>query len=131
MADLPGKSIRGHRSIGVRRFLIVDSGSTEFLLAQPDYHVFPDAQFIRRVALWSGSRRFSTSLARTIGVSLSMPSERFIYPGYEPLPDLAVYLDHNDAQGTFRSCSTGEKNDGWVRIRLAAATAPYDCAQTR
>ena len=99
--------------------------------AQPDYHVFPEAQFIRQVTLWSGSRRFSISLARTIGVSLSMPSERFIYPGYEPLPDLAVYLDHNDAQGTFRSCSTAEKNDGWVRIRLAPATAPYDCAQAK
>src|SRR5260370_6199053 len=38
------QNLAHHRSIGVRRFLVVDNGSTdgsrEFLLAQPDFHVF-------------------------------------------------------------------------------------------
>src|SRR5260370_8136498 len=38
------QNLAHHRNIGVRRFLVVDNGSTdgsrEFLLAQPDCHVF-------------------------------------------------------------------------------------------
>src|SRR5260370_30610911 len=38
------QNLAHHRSIGVRRFLVVDNGSTDgspaFLLAQPDCHVF-------------------------------------------------------------------------------------------
>jgi len=80
-----------HRSIGVRRFLVVDNGSTdgsrEFLLAQPDCHVF-----LRRNSC--ADSRYGLEWQQTLldeyGTNhwclIVDADEWFIYPGYERKP---------------------------------------------
>jgi glycosyltransferase involved in cell wall biosynthesis len=102
------QNLAHHRSIGVRRFFVVDNGSTdgsgEFLLAQPDCHVFltrnsyADSHY---------GLEWQQTLLDEYGTNhwclVVDADEWFIYPGYErkPLPDLAAYLDRYDAQGIF------------------------------
>jgi hypothetical protein len=97
-----------YRRIGVRRFFAIDNGSTdgtkEFLLAQPDCHVFlTHNSFLEAmygVEWWN-------ALLDEYGLGywclIVDADEWFIYPGYEKklLPDLAAYLDQNGAQGMF------------------------------
>jgi hypothetical protein len=45
------QNLAHHRNIGVRRFLVVDNGSSARSTGLP---CIPDAQFIRRFALWVG-----------------------------------------------------------------------------
>jgi glycosyltransferase involved in cell wall biosynthesis len=101
------QNLTHHRSIGVGRFLVVDNGSTdgsrEFLLAQPDCHVFLTCNS------YADSRyglECQEALLDEYGTNWCLivdADEWFIYPGYErkPLPDLAAYLDRNDVQGIF------------------------------
>jgi glycosyltransferase involved in cell wall biosynthesis len=96
------------RRIGVARFLVVDNGSTdgskEFLLAQPDCHVFVTHNSFAEagcgVEWWN-------SLLDEYGMNhwclVVDADEWFIYPGYEsqPLPALATHLERSGAQGMF------------------------------
>lgn len=107
MLRLP-QNLNHHRNIGVKRFFVVDNGSTdgsrEFLLAQPDCHVFLTHDAFSRSMLgvdwWN-------ALLDEYGMNhwcLTVDADEwFVYPGYErkPLPDLAAHLDRSNARGAF------------------------------
>jgi glycosyltransferase involved in cell wall biosynthesis len=99
----------GHyRRIGVARFLVVDNGSTdgskEFLLAQPDCHVFVTHNSYSEAGYgveWQNSLLDEYGMNRWCLVVDA--DEWFIYPGYEsqPLSALAKHLERSGAQGMF------------------------------
>jgi glycosyltransferase involved in cell wall biosynthesis len=107
MLRLP-RTLEHYRNIGVDRFLIVDNGSTdgskEFLLSQPDCHVFLTHNSYAESAY---GIEWQHSLLDEYGINhwclVVDADEWFIYPGYEdqPLPRLAAHLERTGAQGMF------------------------------
>jgi glycosyltransferase involved in cell wall biosynthesis len=107
MQRLP-QNFEHHRKIGVARFFAIDNGSTdgtkEFLLAQPDCHVFLTHNSYSEATC---GLEWQHALLDEYGIDhwclIVDADELFIYPGYEkqPLPDMAAYLDRNGAQGMF------------------------------
>jgi glycosyltransferase involved in cell wall biosynthesis len=97
-----------YRRIGVTRFVVVDNGSTdgskEFLLDQPDCHVFVTHNSYAEAGY---GLEWQHSLLDEYGMNhwclIVDADEWFIYPGYEsqPLPALAAHLDRSGAQGMF------------------------------
>lgn len=97
-----------YRKIGVTRFFVVDNGSTdgskEFLLAQPDCHVFVTHDSFSES---NCSVEWLNALLNEYGANrwcLTVDADEwFIYPGYErkTLSELAAYLDESGAQGIF------------------------------
>ena len=107
MLRLP-RTLDHYRRIGVDRFMIVDNGSTdgsrEFLLAQPDCHVF----LTHNSYAESGyGIAWQHSLLDEYGTNhwcLTVDADEwFIYPGYEShsLRTLAAHLERTGAQGMF------------------------------
>jgi hypothetical protein len=102
------RTLDHYRSIGVTRFLVVDNGSIdgskEFLLAQPDCHVFVTHNSYSDS---SYGLEWQHSLLDEYGMNhwclVVDVDEWFIYPGYErlPLPALVDYLERRGAQGVF------------------------------
>jgi hypothetical protein len=100
--------IEHHRKIGVARFFITDNGSTDgsrdFLLAQPDCHVFVTSNSYAES--YSGLD-WQTALLNEYGTNhwcLSVDADEwFTYPGYESLSlsELAAYLTETGSQGVF------------------------------
>jgi hypothetical protein len=107
MLRLP-QTLDHHRRIGVARFFAIDNGSTdgtkEFLLAQPDCHLFLTHNSYSEATY---GLEWQQALLDEYGVNhwclVVDADEWFIYPGYEGrrLPDLAAYLEWNGAQGMF------------------------------
>jgi glycosyltransferase involved in cell wall biosynthesis len=107
MLRLP-QTLHHHRKIGVPRFFLVDNGSTdgtrEFLLTQPDCHVFVTHNSYSEAMY---GLDWQHALLDEYGVNhwclIVDADEWFVYPGYErkALPHLAAYLDRNGAQGIF------------------------------
>jgi glycosyltransferase involved in cell wall biosynthesis len=107
MLRLP-RTLDHYRRIGVARFLVVDNGSIdgsrEFLLAQPDCHVFVTHNSYSESGY---GLEWQHWLLDEYGVNhwclVVDADEWFIYPGYEsqPLAALAGYLEQNGAQGVF------------------------------
>lgn len=102
------RTLDHHREIGVARFFVIDNASTDetqqFLLAQPDCHVFVTQ------ASYSDSANgldWQNALLNEYGMNhwcLAVDADEwFVYPGYErkTLSDLAAYLDRAGAQGIF------------------------------
>src|SRR5262249_233394 len=97
-----------YRKMGVARFFVIDNGSTdgtkEFLLAQPDCHLFVTYDSYAEAAY---GLRWQNALLDEYGTNhwcLSVDADEwFIFPGYEtiPLADFTAYLDRSGAQGTF------------------------------
>jgi hypothetical protein len=97
-----------YRSIGVARFFVTDNGSTdgskEFLLAQPDCHVFVTSNSYAESMYGA---EWQNALLNEYGVDrwclLVDADEWLVYPGYErkSILDLAVYLDQTNVQGMF------------------------------
>ena len=96
------------RKLGVARFFVVDNGSAdaskEFLVAQPDCHVFET----RNSHLESNyGVEWQNALLNEYGVNhwclVIDADEWFVYPGHETksLLDLAAYLERTGAQGVF------------------------------
>jgi glycosyltransferase involved in cell wall biosynthesis len=95
-----------HRNMDVARFFIVDNGSTdgtrEFLLAQPDCHVFLTRNSYAEARF---GLEWQDALLAEYGVNhwclVVDADEWFIYPGCEntTLPELAAYLQQSGAQG--------------------------------
>ena len=112
MLRLP-QNLNHHRSIGVTRFFVVDNGSTdgsrEFLLAQPDCHLFltHNSYAESRYGL-----EWQHAVLDEYGTNhwclIIDADEWFIYPGYErkPLPDLAAYWTAATPKAYSHSCST-------------------------
>jgi len=100
------RTFEHHRKIGVTRFFVIDNGSIdgskEFLLAQPDCHLFVTHNSYAE-SLYSVE--WQNALLNEYGVNhwclIVDADEWFIYPGYErtPLADLTAYLDRSGAQG--------------------------------
>jgi hypothetical protein len=97
-----------HRKIGVARFFVIDNGSTdgckEFLLAQPDCHVFVTHNSFAE----SGHGvEWQNSLLDEYGTNhwclVVDADEWFVYPGYETksLSEFTTYLERTGAQGVF------------------------------
>jgi hypothetical protein len=102
------RTIEHYRNLGVARFFIVDNGSRdgckEFLIAQPDCHVFVTenshsesgygAEWWNALLDEYGSNHWCLTVDA---------DEWFVYPGYEmrPLPEFAAYLEREGAQGVF------------------------------
>src|SRR5262249_47188260 len=91
-----------YRNIGVARFLVVDNGSTdgsrEFLLDQPDCHVFVTHNSYAEAGCgveWLHSLLDEYGMNRWCLVVDA--DEWFIYPGYEhqPLPALVRHLERS------------------------------------
>jgi glycosyl transferase family 2 len=107
MLRLP-QTLDHYRKIGVARFFTVDNGSgdgtREFLLAQPDCHVFLTRNSYAEAMY---GLEWQQALLNQYGTNhwcLTVDADEwFIYPGYENkrLPDLAAHLDDNGAQGMF------------------------------
>jgi glycosyltransferase involved in cell wall biosynthesis len=97
-----------YRGIGVARFVVVDNGSIdgsrEFLLAQPDCHVFVTHNSYSESGY---GLEWQHSLLDEYGVNhwclVVDADEWFIYPGYEsrPLPALVAHLERTGAKGMF------------------------------
>jgi hypothetical protein len=102
------RTFEHYRKIGVSRFFVVDNGSTdgskEFLLAQPDCHVFVTHNSFAEAEY---GLKWQNALLDEHGVNhwclLVDADEWFTYAGYESrrLPELAAYLEQNGAQGVF------------------------------
>lgn len=96
------------RRIGVSRFFVTDNGSTdgskEFLLAQPDCHVFVTSN---SYAESISGLDWQMALLNEYGTNrwcLTVDADEwFVYPGYESmrLSELAAYLAKTGAQGMF------------------------------
>jgi hypothetical protein len=107
MLRLP-RTFDHYRRIGVRRFFVVDNGSTdgsrEFLLAQPNCHVFVTHDSYAESGY---GVEWQNALLDTYGTGhwclVVDADEWFVYPGYEsrPLNDLAAHLERTGAQGVF------------------------------
>lgn len=97
-----------HRALGVSRFFVVDNGSSdgtvEFLLAQPDVHLFStQASF--------GASKFGMDWINPLldahgdGYwTLTIDADELLaFPGFESvaLPRVCAHLDHLGAQGLF------------------------------
>jgi hypothetical protein len=105
MLRLP-QTIDYHRKMGVVRFFAIDNGSLdgtrEFLLAQPDCHVFVTHNSYSEA---SCGVDWQNALLKEYGVNhwclVVDADEWFVYPGCErrPLSNLAAYLDRSGAQG--------------------------------
>jgi hypothetical protein len=97
-----------HREIGVARFFVIDNASTDgtrqFLLAQPDCHVFLTYDSYSDAA---NGVNWYNALLNEHGINhwcLTVDADEwFVYPGWErkSLSDLAMYLDRTGAQGVF------------------------------
>jgi hypothetical protein len=97
-----------YRRLGVTRFFITDNGSvdgtTEFLLTQPDCHVFVTRNSYAEARY---GLEWQQALLDEFGVDhwclVVDADEWFVYPGYEDLslPKLAAYLQQHDSQGVF------------------------------
>ena len=102
------RTLDHYREIGVARFFVIDNGSADgtrqFLLAQPDCHVFVTHDSYSDSA---NGMDWQNALLNEYGVNrwcLTVDADEwFIYPGYErkSLSDLAMYLDRTGAQGIF------------------------------
>jgi hypothetical protein len=102
------RTIEHHRKLGVARFFVVDNGSRdgckEFLLAQPDCHVFATTNSHSESGCGA---EWWNALLDEYGIHhwcLAVDADEwFVYPGYEnqPLPELAGYLERSGAQGMF------------------------------
>jgi len=96
------------REIGATRFFVIDNasrdGTRQFLLDQPDCHVFVTHDSYSDSA---NGVAWQNALLNEYGIHrwcLTVDADEwFIYPGYEKktLSDLAMYLDHTGAQGIF------------------------------
>jgi glycosyltransferase involved in cell wall biosynthesis len=97
-----------YRKLGVARFFVVDNGSTdgskEFLLAQPDCHVFVTHNSFAEAGC---SVEWLNALLDEYGTNhwcLTVDADEwFVYPGCErrPLSDFAAYLERSGAEGVF------------------------------
>ena len=102
------RTFEHYRNIGVARFFIVDNGSTdgskEFLLKQPDCHLFVTHN---SYAESQYGVEWQNTLLDEYGLNhwclLVDADEWFIYPGYETisLGEFTAYLDGTGAQGVF------------------------------
>ena len=107
MLRLP-QTLDHYRKIGVARFFTVDNGSSdgtrEFLLAQPDCHVFFTHNSYAEATY---GLEWQQALLNEYGIDrwclVVDADEWFIYPGYENrrLPELADYLYSIGARGMF------------------------------
>ena len=107
MLRLPS-TLEHYRKIGVTRFFVVDNGSTdgskEFLLDQPDCHVFVTHNSFSEAGC---AIAWLNALLNEHGANhwcLTIDADEwFIYPGYEShsLPELVTYLERAGAQGMF------------------------------
>ncbi len=124
-----------HRRIGVSRFLVVDNGSTdgsrEFLLAQPDCHVFVTHNSFAE----SGHGvEWQNSLLDEYGMNhwclVVDADEWFIYPGYEsqPLPALAAHLGRSGAQGMF-AFLLDMYGSGPIAESISDQASPFDASR--
>lgn len=96
------------RKLGVARFFVVDNesidGSREFLLTQPDCHIFATHNSHSESGY---GVEWQNALLDEYGMNhwclVVDADEWFVYPGYEtrPLSDLAAYLAREGAQGVF------------------------------
>ena len=119
-----------YRNIGVARFFIIDNGSSdgskEFLLAQPDCHIFVTQNSFAEARCgveWQNALLDEYGTGRwCLAVDAD---EWFIYPGYEsiPLAGLAAYLDRSGAQGMF-SFLLDMYGPGRITDAVAAANTP-------
>jgi glycosyl transferase family 2 len=102
------RTFEHYRKIGVARFFVIDNGSTdgskEFLLAQPDCHVFVTRNSYAESVY---GVEWQNALLNEYGVNhwclIVDADEWFVYPGFEsrPLSDFTAYLDRSGAQGVF------------------------------
>src|SRR5215469_18143667 len=123
-------TIEHYRKIGVARFFVIDNGSTdgskEFLLSQPDCHVFVTQNSFAEALCgveWQNALLDEYGTGRwCLAVDAD---EWFIYPGYEsiPLAGLAAYLDRSGAQGMF-SFLLDMYGPGRITDAVAAANTP-------
>ncbi|MGV7215569.1 glycosyltransferase family 2 protein [Bradyrhizobium sp. UFLA05-112] len=109
--------LRHHRGLGIGRFLAIDDrsddGTREFLLDQPDVHVF---EIREPFAESSGGARWTSAVLDQFapgrwGLTLDA-DELFVYPGYEnfDLRRLCRYLESTGAD-----CMTAEMVDMYPR----------------
>jgi glycosyltransferase involved in cell wall biosynthesis len=107
MRRLPG-FLDHYRKIGAHRFFITDNGSTDgskdYLLAQPDCHVFVTSESYAEAGYgvkWQNA--LIDQYAANRWCLLADADEWFIYPGYErkSLAEFAAYLDKTEAGGVF------------------------------
>lgn len=101
-------TIEHHRKLGVTRFFVVDNGSRdgckEFLLAQPDCHLFETANSHSESGYGA---EWWNALLNEYGADhwcLAVDADEwFVYPGYEnrTLTELAAHLERSGAQGMF------------------------------
>jgi glycosyltransferase involved in cell wall biosynthesis len=107
MLRLP-ETLSHYRRLGVARFFVVDNastdGTTEFVLAQPDCHLFTTTA---SYAESGHGVEWQHALLNKYGVYhwcvVVDADEWLIYPGYErhKLSELAAYLQCNGAEGMF------------------------------
>jgi glycosyltransferase involved in cell wall biosynthesis len=97
-----------YRKIGVTRFFVVDNGSTdgskEFLLVQPDCHIFvTHNSFSESLCGVEWQNTLLDQYGTNHWCLVADADEWFVYPGYESqlLPKLAAYLERSGAQGIF------------------------------
>ena len=101
-------NLRHHRALGVSRFFVVDNGSSdgtvEFLLAQPDVHLFSTSGSFASSGF---GMDWINGLLDAHGDghwTLTVDADELLaYPGFESvaLPRVCAHLDHLDAQGLF------------------------------
>mgnify|MGYP001294429109 CR=1 FL=1 len=91
--------LQHYRKLGVNRFLIIDNDSTdttrEFLLKQPDVHVFYTRKGYSNHWNWMGA--LLEKYGRNYWCLVVDADEIFIYPHYEELslPKLCEYMEKN------------------------------------